>query len=131
MIAGIGTDLVRIERVRRVLERHGERFARRVLTDAELAQWRRHQVPHRFLAKRFAAKEALAKALGTGIGATVSFRDLEIGHDSLGRPLVHTSPRLDRWMESRGWRNCRVSISDEQDLALAFAVVESVEAGGA
>ncbi len=125
MIAGIGTDLVRIERIRHVLERHGERFARRVLVETELARFRVHGSPHRFLAKRFAAKEALAKALGTGIGGEVSFQDLEIRNDAAGRPQVVPSKRLRDWMQSRGWRNLQLSLSDEDDLALAFAVVES------
>lgn len=125
MIGGVGTDLVRIDRIRQVLDRHGERFARRVLTARELERWQRHSAPHRFLAKRFAAKEALTKALGTGIGAAVSFQDLEISNDEFGRPIVITSARLAEWMAQRGWSDCHLSISDEEDLALAFAVVES------
>ncbi|MCC5811949.1 MAG: holo-ACP synthase [Ectothiorhodospiraceae bacterium] len=124
MIGGIGTDLVLMPRIAEVLERHGERFARRVLTERELATWRARTDRVAFLAKRFAAKEAAAKALGTGIGATVSFHDLEIGHDALGRPLLETSPRLSTWMRRQGWSRCLISLSDEGDHALAFAVVE-------
>ncbi len=131
MIAGVGTDLVRIERIRQVLERHGERFARRVLVESELQRFRQHGAPHRFLAKRFAAKEALAKAFGTGIGRQVSFQDLEIARDPAGRPVVVASARLRAWMASRGWQTLHVSISDEDDLALAFAVLESGAASGA
>ncbi len=124
MIGGIGTDLVLVPRIAEVLARHGERFASRVLTRTEMEHWRQRNHQARFLAKRFAAKEAVAKAMGTGIGATVSFQDLEIVHDALGRPLLETSPRLTEWMRKQGWRRCLITLSDEGDHALAFAVVE-------
>lgn len=75
MILGIGTDLAVIERVAKAISRHGERFARRILTDAELERYRDHPQQAAYLAKRFAAKEATAKALGTGIGP-ISWQDM-------------------------------------------------------
>jgi len=85
MILGIGTDLAVIERVEQALNRHGERFARRILTPDELVRFGQHAQPVAFLAKRFAAKEAAAKAIGTGIGA-ISWQDLEIRSLPSGAP---------------------------------------------
>ena len=84
MIYGIGTDIVQVVRIRESLDRHGERFAERILSDAELAEFRASAHPARFLARRFAAKEAVAKAFGTGFSGGLTFRDITIGHDDAG-----------------------------------------------
>ena len=92
MIHGIGTDLVQLRRMREALERHGERFALRILAASEVEAWRAHRDPARFLAKRFAAKEAFGKALGTGIRAPVLLPAIGVGHDALGKPILGLAP---------------------------------------
>ncbi|EAR21477.1 holo-ACP synthase [Nitrococcus mobilis] len=122
-IVGIGADVVDTERIRAIWGRHGQRFAQRILTLAERAEWNGLEVG--FLARRFAVKEAAAKALGSGIAAGVTFRDMELGHDHRGRPLLHFTGAA--WQRSRvlGVTSVHVSISDERTLALAFVILES------
>ena len=93
MIFGIGTDVVQLERVRHVYERYGERFASRLLMPEEEQGFRGHRRPVRFLAMRFAAKEAIVKALGTGFAHGVWIRDVGIVPDAWGRPEVRWSER--------------------------------------
>ena len=124
MIVGIGTDIIRIERIRTSLDRRGEAFARRILTDAELALFRQHSNPVAYLAKRFAAKEAASKALGTGIGK-VSFQHLEVSNDDLGAPVLTFSGYAAKLQEERGIKGVHLSISDESDAAVAFVVLEA------
>ncbi|RMD78091.1 MAG: holo-ACP synthase [Gammaproteobacteria bacterium] len=122
MLFGIGTDLVRIARMERALARHGERLARRLLSPEELEDYRRQRRPARFLARRFAAKEAVAKALGTGFRG-VAPRDLGVGHDALGRPLLRPGPRAARLFAELGVGEGHLSIADEEEYALAHAVL--------
>lgn len=124
MIHGIGTDLVRIERLADLHSRYGERLARRLLAAEEMADYRASQSPERFLAKRFAAKEALAKSLGTGLRAPVSLGNIAIRHDALGRPVFAAMPPLAAWLEARGMIRLHLSLSDERDHVLAFAIAE-------
>ncbi|KAB7627563.1 holo-ACP synthase [Alkalilimnicola sp. S0819] len=124
-IVGLGTDIVRVARLARIQARHGERFALRILTEAELAGYRRSPRPEAVLARRLAAKEAAAKALGTGIAAGVTFKDLEVSHDALGKPLLRLHGAAARRLQALGGRRCHLSISDEQDYAVAFVVLES------
>ena len=124
MIVGIGTDLVAVARVRRVHERYGERFARRVLHADELPAYRDHADPARLLAKRFAVKEAAVKALGTGERGGVLLRDFRVGHDALGKPLLGVSGRAEARCAELGVAAMHVSISDEDALAVAFVVLE-------
>ncbi|MDY0070147.1 MAG: holo-ACP synthase [Porticoccaceae bacterium] len=120
MILGIGTDMVAIERIERALARHGERFAKRILGPAEYVIYRQSSRPVAHLAKRFAAKEAASKALGTGIGQ-VSWHDLEIGNDARGAPrLVLRGAAASAMPGARAW----LSISDENGMAVAFVVIE-------
>lgn len=132
MIFGIGTDIVRIERLAQGLERHEERYAKRILGDGEYAEFTQLQGAEsgraRFLAKRFAAKEAVAKALGTGFRGGLSLNDIEVVHDELGKPAVRYSARGQGIADSLGAGRCQLSISDEQEHALAFAVIETVVA---
>ena len=124
MIVGIGTDLVEIARIEHTVERHGERLALRVLANAEMEEYRRSSAPARLLAKRFAVKEAAGKALGTGIGQGVTFRDFIVTHDELGRPeLVLEGEALDR-ARRLGVIRAHLSLSDEQHYAVAFVVLE-------
>ena len=124
MIVGIGTDLCDVGRVSAVLERFGERFARRILVPRELERFRNHTRPANYLAKRFAAKEALSKALGTGIRAPVNWHNIEIRNAPSGRPFIEPSAQLRRLFEARGIRVAHLSLTDERAMACAFVVLE-------
>lgn len=123
-IAGIGTDIVEIERIRRVLASHGDRFAHRVLCLAERVQLNTVADPAALLARRFAAKEAAVKALGCGIGAEAGFHELVVEHDAAGAPqLVFTGNAAER-AQRLGVTQTHLSISDERQYALAFVILE-------
>lgn len=123
-IVGIGTDLVSIQRIHDALNRYGERFAARVLTDAEIGEWQQHGNPAGFLAKRWAVKEAAAKALGTGIGAAVGFRDLATMRTAAGAPELTVTGRGAATARILGVQQWHVSISDDGAYALAFVLAE-------
>lgn len=123
MITGIGTDLVVIQRMREFWQRHGERALEKLLAPEECADCRVSSDPGRFLAKRFAAKEALGKALGTGIRVPVLLPAIAVIHDELGKPVLSFAPELAAWIGERGL-TCHLSLSDEKEHALAFVVVE-------
>lgn len=123
-IVGIGTDLVEVARVRRVLSRHGERFAGRVLVASELERWCGHGDPGGFLARRWAVKEAAAKAMGTGIGGALGFHDLHVGATADGRPMLQVTGQGAATAKALGIDHWHVSISDEGAYALAFVVAE-------
>ena len=123
-VVGIGTDLVVIKRIEEVLSRHGERFIERVLHENELSVFLTHQHQARFLAKRFAAKEAVSKALGTGIAEGVNLADIEVKNDELGKPLIILHGGALKRLHEMGAQYCHLSISDERDHALAFAVLD-------
>lgn len=124
MIYGIGTDIVATGRVAALLERYGETFARRILAEDEWKSFKAAAFPARFLAKRFAAKEAFAKAAGTGLRHPVTLRNISISHNSLGRPELRFQPPLAQWLGEQGIRSQHLSISDEKELATAFVVLE-------
>ncbi|GGA74792.1 holo-[acyl-carrier-protein] synthase [Neiella marina] len=125
-IIGLGNDLVEIDRIEQVLQRTPDRFAARVLTPNELRQFQQHKQPARFLAKRFAAKEAAAKAIGTGIAAGVTFQDFEVSNNAAGRPLLTLSGQALQLANAQAITNCWLSLSDERHYALATVVLESV-----
>ena len=124
MIHGIGTDLLDAERIRSGLARFGEHYADRILAPAEHAGYDASRGPARFLAKCFAAKEAFAKATGTGLRAPVSLRNIAVLRDAHGKPLIECAPELASWLTQRGVTGQYVSLSDEGDLVLAFVVLE-------
>ena len=124
MIFGIGTDIVALRRMADLHTRHDQRLARRVLAPQELDEYARAREPARLLAKRFAAKEALAKAVGTGIRAPLTLTALGVHHDALGRPGFFFAPALADWLRERGAGRVHLSLSDEQDTVVAFVVVE-------
>ena len=124
MIHGIGTDLLDAERIRSGLVRFGEHYADRILAPAEHAGYYASRDPARFLAKCFAAKEAFAKATGTGLRAPVTLRNIAVLRDAQGKPLIECAPELDAWLAARGIMAHHVSLSDEGDLVLAFVVLE-------
>lgn len=122
MIA-VGTDILKVERIEQVMQRQGERFMRRILTEPEQAEFHASKQGNRLLAKRFAAKEAIAKALGTGIGRGVSWQDMVIGHDDKGAPLVTLTGGASVVASERGASGVLLSLADEQDYVVAFAVL--------
>lgn len=123
MIRGIGTDLIRVARLQDFWQRHGERALEKLLAPDERADCRNSSDPGRFLAKRFAAKEALGKALGTGIRSPVLLPAMAVIHDPRGKPLFAFAAPLAEWIAHRRLA-VHLSISDERDHALAFVVVE-------
>ncbi len=124
MIYGIGTDIVSIKRIEDSLFRFGDRFLHRVLSEDEVAEYAQSSQAARFLAKRFAVKEAFSKAFGTGIGAEVGWHDVAVAHDPRGKPLLRPSPSMAARLEAQGIIALQVSISDESEHAIAFVVLE-------
>nr|MBS0019998.1 holo-ACP synthase [Gammaproteobacteria bacterium] len=123
MIYGIGVDLVRVSRIATALSRFGERFAQRILSDAELQAWRRTPRRADFVAKHFAAKEAWVKALGTGFRGGLSWREIEILNDSLGKPYIVCDGRAREMLVERGIGSSHLSLSDEDPFAIAFVIL--------
>ncbi|HOM20701.1 MAG TPA: holo-ACP synthase [Ottowia sp.] len=128
MIHGIGTDICDIRRIRASFERHGERFAQKILSDAELAVWRRRSArwPERglrYLATRFSAKEAFSKAIGLGMRMPMHWRLCEIANQPSGQPCIVLHGGLKDWFEARQLV-AHISVSDESDYAASFCVVE-------
>lgn len=125
MIFGIGTDIVSVTRIAEASERHGPAFAQRLLTANELAECAQQPHPARYLAKRFAVKEAFAKATGQGLRHPVTLHNIEVGHDALGKPQLHFAPELAQYLQVLGITRHHLSISDEHEHALAFVILES------
>lgn len=124
MIFGIGTDIVSIKRIEDSLFRFGDRFLHRILNETEVAEYAQTSQPARFLAKRFAVKEAFSKAFGTGIGAEVGWHDVAVTHDARGKPLIATSHALTERLNQHTISSSHVSISDELEHAIAFIILE-------
>ncbi|MFN3398194.1 MAG: holo-ACP synthase [Sulfurimicrobium sp.] len=124
MIFGIGTDIVSTQRIAAAWARHGEAFARRILAPQEWDRFVANSQPVRFLAKRFAAKEAFAKALGTGMRAPATWHNIRVAHDELGKPLLDFDPELAALLVRHAIRHHYLSISDEKDMAAAFVILE-------
>ncbi|AWB67069.1 holo-ACP synthase [Saccharobesus litoralis] len=124
-IIGLGTDIAEIARFD---NKQSERLAKRVLTSNELVQYQQHAQPHRFLAKRFAAKEAASKALGTGIAQGVTFHDFEIHNNELGAPILTVSGQAAQIAQARSQSavSWLLSLSDEKHYTVATVVLESV-----
>jgi holo-[acyl-carrier protein] synthase len=124
VILGIGTDLCEVSRIERALERFGERFAGRILVPSELEVFHRRRLRAAYLAKRFAAKEAFSKALGTGIHFPVNWHNVWVVNDRSGKPALEFSPPLAALLERRGIEKVHVSLTDEIGMACAFVIVE-------
>ena len=127
MIFGVGTDIVELSRVQAAYDRFGEKFAQRILMDEEMELYRRCKRRVRFLAMRFAGKEAAVKAMGTGFAHGVWLRDVGIINNDWGRPLLVWSERGRRVCERLGIGDGHVSLTDEAGLIMAFAVVEKAD----
>ena len=123
MIFGIGTDILRSDRVAATYARFGQRFVDRLLMPEELALFGRAPDPVRFLAMRFAAKEAIVKAMGTGFAHGMWIRDAGVVHDPKGRPLIIYSPRGQQLCAALGIGAGHLSLSDEAGLVVAMAVL--------
>jgi len=126
MIYGVGTDIINIERVEHILTKNKEGFVRRVLSEHEQALFANKGDSASYCAKRFAAKEAFAKALGTGIGKIVSFQDLTVRNNDSGKPYFIPSEKLRLYLLSKNIKHAHLSLSDEKYNAVAFVVLESV-----
>jgi len=129
MIYGIGNDLLDAGRIRDGLARFGDGYARRLLAESELVHFHAHANPARYLAKSFAAKEAFAKACGTGVRAPLTLTSLAVERDALGKPGFVFSPELSDWLAARGVGAHHLSLSDEGDMVLATVVLERARAG--
>tara|TARA_R110000823_G_scaffold130015_16_gene258055 strand:+ start:2620 stop:2994 length:375 start_codon:yes stop_codon:yes gene_type:complete len=122
-VISVGTDILRVSRIEEVVARQGERFVRRILTQSEQAEYASSKQAIRLLAKRFAAKEAVAKALGTGIGRSVSWQDICVEHDPSGAPKVVLSGGARAVALARGGSRVELSLADELEYVVAFAVL--------
>ncbi len=125
-VLAIGSDLVSVDRIREVYRRHGERLVRRLLTAPEYQRYARLKDPAGYLARRFAAKEAAAKALGTGIANGVTFRDIEVLNGAAGEPELYLHGAAAARARALGVQRWHLTLSDERDFALAFVLLESV-----
>ncbi len=131
MIYGIGTDLCDVRRIRASLEKHGDRFAQKVLSDAEFAtykargaRWPERGV--RYVATRFSAKEAFSKAIGMGMRMPMTWRSCEIGKLPSGQPVIILHGDLKSWFEAKNLK-AHISVTDEADYAGSYCVVETTE----
>jgi holo-[acyl-carrier protein] synthase len=125
MIFGIGTDIVEYARIKAMWIRYGARFAERVLSERESSDYQASSDASRFLAKRFAAKEAFAKAVGSGLRDPVSLRRISVTHDGLGKPVLQFDEVLRAHLAQLGISGHHLSISDERSMIVAFVVLET------
>lgn len=123
MIYGIGTDIVAVARLRGMWERHGERVLDKLLAASEQPDFAEAPDKGRFLAKRFAAKEAFAKALGTGVRPPATLTAIGVGHDELGKPVIECYGELEKMVKTKHLK-AHLSISDEADYAVAYVILE-------
>ena len=123
MTIAIGTDIVEIKRIADVLERQGDKFIQRILTESEILEYQARGDSVPFLAKRFAAKEAIAKALGTGIGRGISFQHMIVSNDSEGAPQVELQASAAERLKQIGASKILISLADEKQFALAYVTL--------
>ncbi len=124
MILGVGIDIIEVARIRTSHEKFGERFLKRILHPNEISYCLSHRVPAPFLAARFAAKEAISKAFGTGIGAQLGWQDVEVGRKDSGEPYVIFHEGARKLLAERGARQMLISLSHTQEHATAIAILE-------
>ena len=124
MILGLGIDIIEVERIRSVHQKHGERFLNRILHPNEVAYCLAHKDPGPFLAVRFAAKEAISKAFGTGIGPALNWHDMEVGKRESGEPFVVLHAAGQKLLAERGGKTILLSLSHTLQYATAVAVLE-------
>ncbi|MEO5377748.1 MAG: holo-ACP synthase [Magnetococcus sp. DMHC-6] len=126
MIVGIGTDLTSVARMEKILARYGERFLRRVFTQDEIVYCQSRRDQANCFAKRWAAKEALVKAMGTGMRLGIWFSDIAVTNDSFGRPFLAVTGEAGRVLQLQGDLLIHLSLSDEHGFALAFVILEKL-----
>lgn len=126
MIYGLGTDIVAVARIAALWQQHGQAFAAKILTPTEREEFAAAREPARFLAKRFAAKEAFGKALGTGVRAPATLHHIGVGHDDLGKPIFVLHDSLTAHLQGAKL-TAHLSLSDERDYVVAVAIVERSE----
>ena len=124
MIFGVGTDVVEIGRIEKALARFGERFAKRILCPSELQRFEKHKLKANYLAKRFAAKEAFTKALGTGIHAPANWHGVWVVNLPSGKPVLEFSPELKLLLQKRKILSAHLSLTDEREMAAATVILE-------
>ncbi len=125
MILGIGIDIIEVARIQASYEKFGERFLKRILHPNEIKYCLSYKAPGPFLAARFAAKEAISKAFGTGIGAQLGWQDMEVGRRDSGEPFVILHQAGQKLLRARGGRAVLISLSHTQDHAAAVAILQS------
>ncbi len=126
MIIGIGSDILDIRRLEKVVENHPKLLAKKILSEQESSQWK--SLPEsrslNFLAKRWSAKEAFAKACGTGIRTPVLWKNITLSKDKLGKPMIQTHNELTDWLNERQAKHIHISLSDDKPYCVAFVVIE-------
>ena len=123
MTIAVGTDIVEIQRIADALERQGDKFVQRILTESEIADYQARGNSVAFLAKRFVAKEAIAKALGTGIGRGISFQHMIVSNNAEGAPQVELQANAAERLKQLGGSKVLLSLSDEKQFALAYVTL--------
>lgn len=123
MILGVGSDLVSLERIEKLIYRFGEKFVKRILSPDEVKHYAQSNNPASYLAKRFAAKEAVAKAFGTGIGKHLAFNEISVLNLPSGQPTVSFLGNSSEFVKQTGMKAIHISLSDEKAYALAFVVI--------
>jgi len=124
VIVGIGTDVCSVERIGKSLERFGERFVKRILTPEERPRFERTRDKAGHLAKRFAAKEAFAKAIGSGIHAPFTWHSITVTRNPKGKPGIKPSPDMEKHLKKLGVKTAHISLTDDSGVAVAFVVLE-------
>lgn len=124
MIFGIGTDVVEVSRINNSLLKFGDRIAKKILTPAEKKSYLSVSIKENFLAKRFAAKEAFAKAIGKGLRGDINLQSIEVVHDELGKPSFKFNDNIKNILKKLNIIECHLSISDEKNIAVAFVILE-------
>jgi holo-[acyl-carrier protein] synthase len=123
MLFGIGTDLVKVSRIQTLLDKHQDKIAQRILSDSEFIGFKKSAKPASFLAKRFAAKEAVAKAFGTGFRNGLSLRHISIENDANGKPELNFSGQAQTFIEENKIQQSLLSLSDDGDYAIAYVTL--------
>lgn len=123
MIFGIGTDIVCVQRMQDNLDKYGDKFCQRILTASEFEDFQRCTSPAHFLAKRFAAKEAVAKAMGTGFRDGIALAQIGVIHDEFGKPGLEFSDAAKAFIEEQSINEWHISLADEKDHAVAFVTL--------
>ena len=123
MIYGIGTDIVHVNRMHENLEKYGDKFARRILTEFEFDEFKDKNNKAAFLAKRFAAKEATAKAMGTGFSGGLSLQHIGVNHDDAGKPILAFLDIAENFLQEKKIKQTHLSLADECDYAVAFVTL--------